>query len=433
MLFGAVFAAGCLLIGGAAGAQTVEVSASHPNGVYAPGETIAWTVHVAGADVKTAHYQIKKGGGVVLAEGEVALTGGDGRIETTQTAPLAYLADVTVPGSADNKPVHGWGGAVVAPDKITASLPRPADFDSFWQRKLKTLDGIPLNPQIEKADSERAGVEYSKITLDNINGTKVRAQLARPATGTKFPAVIILQWAGVYGLPKYNVTNYAAQGWLALNVMAHDLPFDQPPAFYQEANNTTLKNYANIGDTSRETSYFLRMVLGCVQASRYLMSRPDWDGRILVATGTSQGGFQSVALTALQPRVSAVIVNVPAGADTGALADGRQVPWPYWAWHHQGGTPDAAAALETSRYFDNINFASRIRVPALVAVGLIDQTSTPSGVLAMANAMRGPKEVVLMPRSEHQEKAGSQRPFYDRSGAWLQAIRTGQAPPIARP
>lgn len=408
-------------------AQTVTVSPSQPNGIYASGEKIVWNLKVADDPmntVKSVHYKVKRGGGNVVAEGDAPVTNGAAQIETTQTEPLAYLVEVTTPG-ADGKEIKVFGGAALDPKKIAPSVPRPADFDAFWKAKLATLATIPMNPVLETADAGKEGVEYAKVTLDNINGTKVRGQLARPKTGTKFPAILLLQYAGVYGLPKTNVTNYAAKGWLALNIMAHDLPFDETPEFYKAQNEGPLKNYIDIGNKSRETSYFLRMMLGCYRASEYLMSRPDWDGRILVASGTSQGGFQSFAVTALQPKITHMIVNVPAGSDHAAVPNGRGVSWPYYSTY--GKDKDV---LETGGYFDNINFASRIRVPSLIGVGLIDQTSAPSGVFAAANQITGPKEMVVMPFSDHVGKGGTQAAYYQRSEAWLDAIKKNNPLPV---
>ena len=50
----------------------------------------------------------------------------------------------------------------------------------------------------------------------------------------------------------------------------------------------------------------------------FLAARPEWDGRTLVATGISMGGQQSLVTAALNPKVSAVVVHVPAGADAAA-------------------------------------------------------------------------------------------------------------------
>jgi len=429
-----VFAAalGLLVLSHPARAQQLSVTPSKPSGVYARGEKIAWDVKVIGegADkVTSARYQIRKGGGVSIAEGTLDLSaaaGGTGRIETTQTEPLAYLAEVKATG-ADGKEIRALGGAAVDPQTVRPSIPRPADFDAFWEKNLRELAAVPLNPLVESGDGGREGVEYAKVTLDNVGGAKVRAQLARPRAGAKLPALVIVQWAGVYGLNKNWVTDRAAEGWLVLNVMPHDLPIDETPEFYKKAGETTLREYGSIGNHSRETSYMRKMLLGDVQATKYLMSRPDWDGKTLVVSGTSMGGYQSIALAALQPKVTAALANVPAGCDQAAKVAGRAIPWPYWVDRNVKG--NEAAIVEASRYYDDVNFAACIRVPVLVSLGLIDTTCPPTGILAMANALKGPKEVVILPLSDHQGRNNTQRPYYERVGVWMRDLKDGKPAP----
>ena len=71
-------------------------------------------------------------------------------------------------------------GAAVAPEKLQPSVPRPADFDSFWESKIKMLNAIPENAVLTPSDSGRSGIEYATIKMDNINGTHVYGQLAKP-------------------------------------------------------------------------------------------------------------------------------------------------------------------------------------------------------------------------------------------------------------
>jgi cephalosporin-C deacetylase-like acetyl esterase len=69
-------------------------------------------------------------------------------------------------------------------------------------------------------------------------------------------------------------------------------------------------------------------------------------------------------------------------------------------------------------------------VPVLASLGLIDVTSTPSGVLAMANNLAGPKEVLILPLSDHQGANGTQAEYYRRSAAWSTTLREGRQPTI---
>ena len=195
-----------------------------------------------------------------------------------------------------------------------------------------------------------------------------------------------------------------------------------PQAFY-DALPAIIKQYNTIGTLSRDESYFLRMYLGVYRAVEYLASRPDWDGKTIVVTGTSMGGQQSFVAAGLNPRVTDLVVNVPAGADVTAALHERWASYPNW-------NVSNPRVLETARYFDTANFASRITARSLVGMGFIDDVSAPAGVWAVFNQITGPKEVVPMPDSPHNHlaTAAQQRPIVKRTAEWLDAIAKGRDP-----
>jgi cephalosporin-C deacetylase-like acetyl esterase len=343
--------------------------------------------------------------------------------------PGTILAEITATNTG-HQTLKVLAGAAFAPYQIPVSAPCPVDFDSFWKRKLAELAAVPENAVLKQESSGKKNVAYWQITLDNIRGAHIHGQLARPVSGKQFPAMLIVQWAGVYPLDKTWATDRATEGWLALNIMAHDLPIDRPASFYEEQNEHKLKNYAAIGNDDREQSYFLAMFLACDRAVDYLTERSDWDGKILVVTGTSQGGLQSFVAAGLNHKVTAAMALAPAGCDNTGELVGRQPGWPYWVANDEAGH-DKKKLLDTSRYFDGVNFAARINCPVLVGLGLIDTTATPSGIFAAVNQMQGPKEVVVMPNADHHGHDNSQAPFAARSAKWRKALLNGlPVPPL---
>jgi cephalosporin-C deacetylase-like acetyl esterase len=111
---------------------------------------------------------------------------------------------------------------------------------------------------------------------------------------------------------------------------------------------------------------------------------------------------------------------------------GRAPGWPQWFDRTQG--KDEAMVREASRYYDVVNFAPRIKCPVLVGFGLIDEVCPPEGVMAAANQITAPKEVVVLPLSEHQEIDGSQQAYSRRVyGVWLPAMRLGKPIPVEQP
>ncbi len=278
-------------------------------------------------------------------------------------------------------------GAAVAPTKIGLSTPRPDDFDAFWNAKLAAQAKIPMNPSLTPVETDVPGVEMSLFVLDAL-GSKAHGYIAKPAREGKFPALVQLQYAGVYALNAHADALRAAEGWLVINVDSHDkLPSDPSGG--------VRRDYQKIGNTDPEKSYFLNMYLRDSRALDYLTTRSDWDGKTIVLTGGSMGGQQSLALAGLQPeKITAVLVCVPAGADTNGDLHGRKAGYPNWP----SDNPDA---MRTALYFDTVNFASRIKAPVFAGMGFIDTISPPAGIWTALNQVAAPKEPLPLIESEH--------------------------------
>ncbi len=424
-----LFALAVLSAGNPCGAQLVEIEPDKTNGIYRVGDTVHWAVTWRGSsNAPATQYTFKRGGLTDIGHGSLTFSNNTAALETKFDAPGTMLVELRwQPGGPANRAV---AGAVAAPEEITAAVPAPGDFDAFWQAQLERLKRVPPNPQLEQVDIRKPGVLYWKLRLDNINDTHIQGQIARPEKGNRFPALLILQWAGVYALHQDWITGHAAAGWLTLDIEAHDIPIDKPDSFYKDLFAGPLKDYWRIGNDDREASYFLRMYLSAVQALEYLMTRPDWDGKTLVVTGTSQGGQQTLMLAGLHPKnITAALALVPAGCDMMAPAVGRASAYPNW--YSSTWDKDADKVRDTSRYFDVVNFARHIECPVLVGLGLRDETCPPATVLAAVNVITSPKEAVTLPTSGHQDENGTQRPFERRRyEVWLPALQQGKPAPV---
>lgn len=367
------------------------------SGIYDIGETVGWTV-TPGPDTPTYQYKwtIRRNNAGVLKEGTLDLSSGKDKIEIAGDEPEMIYVAVEPYGPAAESYIGGntgrnnglyAAGAAVAPMKIGLSTPRPADFDTFWDGKLAAQLRAPIDPVLTPVETDVQGVSLSVFEL-NALGSKVHGYLAKPAKEGKFPALIQLQYAGVYALNARGAAQRAAEGWLFLNVDSHDKQPNDPSGDIPRA-------YQSVGNTDREKSYFLNMYLRDSRVLDYLLTRPDWDGKTIVLTGGSMGGQQSLVLAGLRPeKITAVLVCVPAGADTNADLHGRKAGYPNWP-------PSNPDVMKTALYFDTANFASRIKAPVMAGMGFIDTISPPAGVWAALNQITGPKEVLPMIESEH--------------------------------
>lgn len=420
----AVSLAAGLLLAALASAQDVTLTPLNPTGIYAKGEKAGWTVTVpeAAAPKDGYTFALRKNDAQVLQSGELKPGTTATKIEATLQEPAMLFLDIA-PKSGTAK--HLVAGAAVAPRELKPVASRPADFDAFWAAKIQQLEAIPAEPVLTTGDSGKPGVEYATIRMNNIHGSHVYGQLAKPAREGKFPAMLLLQWAGgPYPLQKTWVTDRAAEGWLALNIEPHDVPGDLPPEFYN-ALPQLIKSYNTIYDDDRDRNYFLRMYLGAYRAADYLASRPDWNGQVLLATGTSMGGQQSFAVTGLHPKITHMIVHVAAGADSNSVLHGRSAGYPNW-------DSSRPKVMETALYFDTVNFAPRIKATSLVSMGFVDQVCPPAGIWTAFNLIAGPKEVVPLVNAahNHQSTPEQQKAYTDRAAVWFAALLKGEQPEV---
>jgi cephalosporin-C deacetylase-like acetyl esterase len=385
-----------LLAAPLANSQQLSFTPYHKSGVYDLGEKAGWTVtlpHDAPPPAGSFTYAIKKNNSDTIKTGVLDLSSGSATIETTLGEPAMLYVEVNAGGGAPA--IHL--GAAIAPSQLQPSVPRPADFDSFWDAKLKALGEIPIHPVLTATPTAKAGVDLFTVKLDSL-GSHVQGFLATPSREGKFPALVIFQYAGVYALQPSTVVDRAAEGWLAFDVDSHDMAPDQASGVSAD--------YPSIGNTSRETSYFLNMYLRDARAIDYITSRADWDGKTIVFMGTSMGGQQTLVTAALRPKVTAVIVNEPSGADSNGDLHGRKAGFPGW----RSTDPKI---METALYFDIVNFAPRIKAPVLAAIGFIDTTTPPVGIWIAVNQIPGPKEVVPMIESDHNNRTPEKQGAFD--------------------
>jgi cephalosporin-C deacetylase-like acetyl esterase len=388
--------------------QQLTFTPYHASGIYDVGETVGWTVTPGPMAPSYAYkWTIRRNNAVVLKEGKLDLSSEKDKIEIAGDQPeMIYVAIEAYANLASPAPAVPAGstsgflggntgrnnglyavGAAVAPTKLQPSTQRPENFDAFWDIKLAAQAKVPINPILTPVQTDVPGVEMSIFTLDAL-GSKAHGYLAKPARDGKFPALIQLQYAGVYALNAHADAERAAEGWLVLNVDSHDKAPSDPSGNIPQS-------YQAIGNTDREKSYFLNMYLRDSRVLDYLMTRPDWDGKTIVLTGGSMGGQQSLALAGLRPdKITAALVCVPAGADTNGDLHGRKAGYPFWPSEN----PDA---MRTALYFDTVNFASRIKARVLAGMGFIDTVSPPAGVWTMLNQVSGPTEPFPMIDSEH--------------------------------
>ncbi|MEI7732104.1 MAG: acetylxylan esterase [Verrucomicrobiota bacterium] len=373
----------------------LSLSADRLDATYKQGETVTFTITLLldHQPVKDAavNWTLSKDGAPPATSGTAKFTGASATITGKLDEPGFLQCRASFAGP-DKLVRIALGGAAIDPRQIKASLPAPADFDEFWTVQKQKLAAIPLNASLKAEKSPVPGVECFDVSAD-CDGAPLRGYLARP-TGAKpksLPTILLVHGAGVRSSNLGGSADWARQGFLAMDMNAHGLPNGQPDEFYQNLTNGRLKNYSQQGRESREAVYFRGMFLRLVRAIDFLTAQPEWDGRTVVVHGSSQGGWQAIAAAGLDSRVTFFAAGVPAGCDHTGVVANRVNGWPQFL-AKPPAKPDSKI-LEAVRYYDAVNFATRIKAAGIVTVGFIDTTCPPTSVYAAYNALPGKKEI----------------------------------------
>lgn len=368
------------------------VRAEKENATYKIGEPVNFTITLAKnspapRDAEVT-WSITKDGVPPIVSGKAKLVNGKAMATASLNEPGFLLCRVS--WNQGGKVHSSLGGAAVDPLLIKPSMPVPDDFDAFWEAQKKKLAAVPAKATMTPvpAPANIKKTETFDVQVEAL-GAPVSGYLARPlnAKPKSLPIVLMVHGAGVVSSNLSAAATWAENGMLVFNMNAHGIPNGKPADFYTNLSQTSLKDYRYVGRDSRETCYFLGMFLREVRALDFLCSQPEWDGKTVVVYGSSQGGFQGFAISAIDPRVTFLAAGVPAGCDHTGVVVNRVNGWPKIVPNLPNGKPDPKV-LEASRYFDNVNFAAKTKAKgAILTVGFIDTTCPPTGVYAAYNAL----------------------------------------------
>ena len=287
------------------------------------------------------------------------------------------------------KEYNGGAGANIS--GITKTKATPADFDAFWSEQVKTLDSV--EPElISCTEVETVATDFQTYAVkikfyEGAHGNYVSGYLTVPKNA-KPGSLKIRMWYNGYGVE--NPTTYWNQNTALFNVCAHSIEVGQDGAYYASLKAGKLNGYgfSKEENTNRDTVYFKEMILRDIQAFRFMKKQFSdagtdsrfkglWNGQTVQITGGSQGGFQSIAVAALEPGATLVDVYAPWLCDIGGQGTNDKQSSIFM--------PEYTDALE---YYDTINFAKHISCQVVIGtVGLGDYTTPPAGVTALYLAL----------------------------------------------
>lgn len=390
----------------------IRVAPDHRDWTYAPGESARFHVTVVADnepldDIAIA-YQV--GPEMLPAETKAATAPARGFTIDGGTLKSPGFIRCSVTATVAGKSYRGLATAGFAPEKIQPTQVEPSDFDAFWAAGKAELAKVPLDARltlIPEACAATVNVYHVSFRTVGSSGggqyvARIYGILCEPKAPGKYPAILRVPGAGVR--PYSGNKELAARGALTLEIGIHGIPVNLPAELYDQMRTGALDGYNLYNLDNRNLYYYRRVYLSCVRANDFLVSRENFDGTNLLVMGGSQGGQLTIVTTALDPRVKGCAAQFPAYCDVTGYLHGRAGGWPHMfrpnakTGENIQATP---AKIETTAYYDAVNFAKRIKVPGHYTWGYNDETCPPTSTFAAYNQIKAPKTLMLALEANH--------------------------------
>lgn len=372
----------------------VTVEPDHADWRYDTGDKVIYNVEVRqeGSLVKNVsvdyamgpemYQNIKKS--VVLKDGKLKLTG-------SMSKPGFYRLDVTahVNGTA----YKGACGVGFNPEKLLPSTVMPKDFEQFWLQSIEQARKISLEPT-KRLLPERCtqDVNVYEVSFNSEQwGMRVYGILCVPVKAGRYPALLRVPGAGVrpYGGDVYT----ASKGVITLEIGIHGIPVTMEQSVYDNLGNAALKGYWEYNMDSRDKHYYHHVIMGCIRAMDYIEQYTPWDGMKAGVTGSSQGGFLTLATAGLDKRITCYAPVHAALCDHTNSLRQAACGWPHYFYWNKGVGQEKQ--IEVSRYYDGVNFARLINAnqTGWFSFGYNDDVVPPTTAWATYNSVTGPKMI----------------------------------------
>lgn len=381
----------------------VIVTPNHSDWTYEIGEQAEFTitalrnnVPIEGIEIK---YTIQPDAGFRLIEiydqGALVLKNKATKVKAKKFDRPGFLR-CTATVEVEGKEYSSYATAGFAPEKIEPTTSLPSDFETFWTKGKEDLSKVPVNPILTLMPERCTDkVDVYHVRLDNVAG-KIYGILCTPKKDGKYPAILHVPGAGIR--PYYGEVLEAEKGFISFTIGIHGIPVNLDQGVYNDLKQGALKNYWTTNLDDKDNAYYKRVYLGCVRAVDFIESRSNFDGENLGVTGGSQGGALSIITASLDDRISHLAAFFPALSDLTGFLHGRAGGWPQIFKDDYTNKPEK---IETSKYYDVVNFARFVKVPGWYSWGYNDNVCPPTSMYAAYNVIDSEKELHVFQETQH--------------------------------
>jgi cephalosporin-C deacetylase len=283
-------------------------------------------------------------------------------------------------------------------DEIRSNHNKPADFDQFWAKSHAELEAIkPEFKVTEHPELEKFGEKVYMIQMRSLDNMLISGWMTIPKMDRKdekFPVLILM--------PGYQADTEPLQG------SATEMIFVSADVRGQGLNRAELnlpRSQYIVHDIESKDKYYLRgVIMDCVRYVDFVCSRPEVDKSRIALSGGSMGGYDCIATAAIDHRIALCAPQNPFMSDVYNLDNGA-TEWPVgdiklYIATKPGLTYDKV--LNNLQYFDAKNFATLVKCPVLMGMGLLDPYVPPNNSFAVYNNITARKKVIVFKDLGHE-------------------------------
>lgn len=299
----------------------------------------------------------------------------------------------------------------------------PDDFGEFWSSTIAGARTAGGAVEIVKAETSLRAVEAFDVTFPGFGGHPIKGWLILPTQREgRLPLVTqFIGYGGGRGLA-HEQLHWAASGYayFRMDTRGQGSVWSVGATEDPVGSTASFPGFMTRGVLDKNDYYYRRLLTDGVRAIDALIDLPFIDADRIAVCGDSQGGGVSIAVAGLDPRVKAVMPDVPFLCDfPRAVQIAQREPYTEIVQFLAQHRDKKIKVFETLNYFDCVNFARQCKARALFSVALMDDICPPSTVYGAYNAYAGEKRIVVYDFNNHEGGQGYQE---REQIAWLDKL-----------
>lgn len=375
---------------------------------YQPGEEMIFTFTLKCGDTKPGEWflrYIRKGDDGETFQGK-APASEPLVVKTKLDKPGFVSVDVWLVDAKNNplkrnesnsSKIYFYAGAAVHPEKLD-DCGEPKDFDAFWARQKQRLAAVPFRDTTEcKLVRETKASKVYALSIPCAGPRPATGYMVIPNGAKEKSLKAKITFFGYSAKPQ-QVPTWTLGGHIVLSLNAHGQELGKDEAYYKEffkSIRTEKYSYAFDPEQNKdpENCFFNGMVMRALRGLEYLKTRPEWNGKDLIAEGGSQGGLQTMWVAALDPDVTVAKPSITWCCDMAGTTKAKRL--------HGGWRIPYVPELD---YYDPVFMAKRIKTADVTIrrAGLGDYTCPPSGLaISYKNLATPHKSITWVQGSNH--------------------------------